>query len=547
MRISDNMMVFQQLNLNQAEGKKAPDKLQPGQILNAIVAEVLEEGLLLNLGGQLIRASVKDPKQYQANESVRLMVTEQSDQQITVTRLVDGAEGFAAKDLKLPVSEILKALKLPDTIKNQASVEALVAHKLPVSEGAIKQLLQLNTALDTLKSLPKAVLQAVIQTPEQLEIPIKTVVAQVLQEQGTGEGKVQAALANEGQKPIAEGAAPVKLPPQATGEQKLPLEAQVALKDQTSKAKPIAGAPMEQTPAPAVASQTQPVTTSPVSTEKTTGQLLSDPKIEVVLKTLLGEEATPETLKQQLKSLAFMMKADLPVDLKTLFALKQIFKTSPLAEAFDRLVAIASEQGETVDPSTGKSLIKAALDLFSSDVFRSKDGLNVFVKELSEAVEQLEARVESSKGDRKLQEAIFGQQSTQDSFKAPNLPFLVTQLPMVFQDELKTVTLYVEKRPGGKDVDPDDARLYISLNTHRLGTVGAMVEVKKKSIVVSMDTQVAETLAFIEPHLDELKTSVEALGFEVITHIRLKDDPQALEALQASFEAVAFTHFDWKV
>ncbi len=555
MRISDNNLVTQvnQVAIKETSGSLTPPKV--GDVLNAVVAELLQKGVLLNLEGHLVKANVKNPANFQVGEEVFLKVTRSDSKQLLVEKTLDpkGLE-TAAKSVDV-LSETLKTLNLPDTQKNRSALEALNSFKNPLTQANVKTLQVMQSALEMLMKQPPEQLAAQSQLKGFLEMGIKEI-AVALQKslaqnaaQPASSAPLEAAPSLQGQ--VMQGSQKPTVPPSTTVLQnsQFPVDTDAALKTDLKIQLPQTGEIQIQKQVPTLQNKAELTEHSKLSTpviaqNTEATQNLRELTAKQVNVLFHGLEALKDP-KESLKTLSFLMKLEIPPTPQSLFAVGQVFNRTHLKSLLNDLFSV---QGNTLQPDAvakGIEALKSLLNDFQPEIFKSQENLQELTKKLIETAQLLEQS--SHKSTLQVQDMSWANKAVTDIFKMTNLPFILSQYPLMINDKLETMELYVEKRQRGKKINPEDLRIYVSLTTEKLGQVGAMIEIQMKNINITFDASSEKIKDFIAFHGTDLADQLEPLGYHVTVKAEVKSKPTHLIDLQEQFEPVDFKRFDRKV
>jgi 3',5'-cyclic AMP phosphodiesterase CpdA len=128
-----------------------------------------------------------------------------------------------------------------------------------------------------------------------------------------------------------------------------------------------------------------------------------------------------------------------------------------------------------------------------------------------------------------------------------NIPLWVPSLKQTL-DHNPYVNLKVMRRKKGQtDYDPDNIRIQISLDTINLGLVEADLALKQKSLEIQLRLPSQESVDFIAPHLDELATIINQLGYDV-AKLKSQVRQTALQPLSTPVDTQqSLAHFDKRI
>lgn len=552
LRISDNQQMMQ---VSQAAAKVAETSQtlpKVGDVLNALVADLLEGGLLLNLDGKLMKAEVKNPDDFKLGQQVFLKVIQSDPSLLLVEKVTGNVQAEAKGQEPDALLETLKAMGLPDTAKNRMVLEALNAFKLPITQSNIKSLGQMQSALETVLNQSSDTLAADPQLKNLLGMGLKEV-AVALQKNGTQTVQPQSQTQDmTGQVPSVEQSTQM-VPTKASGETATETtETKTALQTKlTNGINPSLDGPeanqsetlkmgIKQSSAQIDSEIISPATANKaaVNNDQSKGQ-------EKQVQLLMDGLESLKNPKEAVKTLAFLMKLDVPATPQSLYAVGQVFNRTQLKGLLNDFFMTEGIDQLPDDIKKNLEQVKDILRRFEPEAFKSQESIKQLTKKLIDATEQLE--MSAQKAVTHSQDSTWSNKAVIDTFKTPSLPFLLSQFPLMINDRLETLELYVEKRHKGKRIDPEDLRIYLSLTTEKLGQVGAMIDIKMKNIDITFDTVTPEVKNAIEEQTQTLAEHLEHFGYTVTVKAQVKAKSASLMDFHEQFEPIGFTRFDKKV
>jgi hypothetical protein len=544
------MMQVSQAAAKVAETSQTLPKV--GDVLNALVADLLEGGLLLNLDGKLMKAEVKNPDDFKLGQQVFLKVIQSDPSLLLVEKVTGNVQAEAKGQEPDALLETLKAMGLPDTAKNRMVLEALNAFKLPITQSNIKSLGQMQSALETVLNQSSDTLAADPQLKNLLGMGLKEV-AVALQKNGTQTVQPQSQTQDmTGQVPSVEQSTQM-VPTKASGETATETtETKTALQTKlTNGINPSLDGPeanqsetlkmgIKQSSAQIDSEIISPATANKaaVNNDQSKGQ-------EKQVQLLMDGLESLKNPKEAVKTLAFLMKLDVPATPQSLYAVGQVFNRTQLKGLLNDFFMTEGIDQLPDDIKKNLEQVKDILRRFEPEAFKSQESIKQLTKKLIDATEQLE--MSAQKAVTHSQDSTWSNKAVIDTFKTPSLPFLLSQFPLMINDRLETLELYVEKRHKGKRIDPEDLRIYLSLTTEKLGQVGAMIDIKMKNIDITFDTVTPEVKNAIEEQTQTLAEHLEHFGYTVTVKAQVKAKSASLMDFHEQFEPIGFTRFDKKV
>ncbi|HHW47107.1 MAG TPA: flagellar hook-length control protein FliK [Clostridiaceae bacterium] len=100
-------------------------------------------------------------------------------------------------------------------------------------------------------------------------------------------------------------------------------------------------------------------------------------------------------------------------------------------------------------------------------------------------------------------------------------------IPVKMWDENTTTELYVfKKKPGKKQINPEDSVVYLSLDTNNLGRVDTLISLKKKNISLNFTIEKEEVISFFKDNYISLYNRLLEKGYKLVnvTYRQMKDD-----------------------
>lgn len=91
------------------------------------------------------------------------------------------------------------------------------------------------------------------------------------------------------------------------------------------------------------------------------------------------------------------------------------------------------------------------------------------------------------------------------------------QLPINMGDKNTTGELYILKRDSKKrKINPEDATMFLSLNTENIGQVDSLISVSKKNLSINMRVEDQRVIDFLKENYKELYDSMSQKGYKIV-------------------------------
>ncbi|WP_265447776.1 flagellar hook-length control protein FliK [Acetivibrio straminisolvens] len=127
------------------------------------------------------------------------------------------------------------------------------------------------------------------------------------------------------------------------------------------------------------------------------------------------------------------------------------------------------------------------------------------------------------------------------------------QIPLKVFDRNTTGELYILKRNNGrKRIDPQNATVFLSLNTENMGQVDSLINVNRKNVSINLRLEKDEVYDFIKENYIELYEGLLKKGYKLVDiKYRLIDEKvnliNAQEVLSKEIERIRSRGFDCKI
>ena len=183
----------------------------------------------------------------------------------------------------------------------------------------------------------------------------------------------------------------------------------------------------------------------------------------------------------------------------------------------------SSVQGKGVDTSKLKDTIKSTFDNFFIDIKSDnlKDEINVknLYKDIYGKLEVIKDSITNSLLPNK-NEIIQQVDNMQNNIRFMNELSnhnTYVQIPLNIWDKNTTGELYILKKDSKrKKIDPENATVFISLNTKNLGQIDSLIGVNKKNITLNIRVEDQEIIDFLKENHKELYNRLQEKGFKLV-------------------------------
>ncbi len=110
---------------------------------------------------------------------------------------------------------------------------------------------------------------------------------------------------------------------------------------------------------------------------------------------------------------------------------------------------------------------------------------------------------------------LTGQQLLNKFDPAANMQSLFFTLPMLLQNEVKNVKVYVNSRKDGERIDWENCSLYFLLETKKLGDIGILLNANDRNLSVTFRNDKTDFAQKVQPLMDAAKERLEEIGYRL--------------------------------
>ncbi|OLS35961.1 hypothetical protein BTR22_13300 [Alkalihalophilus pseudofirmus] len=148
---------------------------------------------------------------------------------------------------------------------------------------------------------------------------------------------------------------------------------------------------------------------------------------------------------------------------------------------------------------------------------------------------------------------MTGQQLLSRSDQQANMQSLFFNLPMLLQNKVENLQVFVNSRNEGEKVDWENCSLFFLMETPKMGEVGISLSAADRQLSVTLKNDGEAFEEKMAPLVDQAVEKLSAIGYSIkgIQYSKLKQDEQdpALDQVQKKVQTPTFTEkgFDFKI
>lgn len=559
MRVTGGMLIQQ---LSQALKAGAGQNPAVGAVITARITSVLDGTVLLETGnGKQLPAKDASSAQLQVGQTVNFEVLGYDDDGMVQIRPLFGEPEALQPEDSDQLTKIMKGISMNDTDANRQLLKALLSYRVPLNATNVKQaqemavnakaILQLTDSHEgqSISKLPEDTLkQIAIKLIENSlpKAPVQVAISQSSIPEGDdgkpqgppeepsvlsrGGGKLQE-LHNGAQGNAVSSAPSVTLP-----EKQMLSSVDVNGAKVGKDAQIISETGLE---ADEAVSDTSDVIKAPEILSKEPVVTKTDSKIGVQALRDIISQLSPEKI-------GFMVKNQLPGNIGTVETIGKVIEgKKAIGEQLQNLLdMLPDDDGTAGVKSAVKSVLNAVRLSQTTDPFELSQEIKNASKAMSELSKGLNA---PQSGDARLREAVSEVKSSIDLLARLSESATYLHVPVNMGQGSKPMDLYVQRdRSGQKKVNPNDTRIFISLETNNIDVVQCLVEIKDRRLNVGIKVADEGILEHIEPYLDPLKHALTELGYLDI-HLHSSVFTKPLNLMDVTAEPALEGQFDLRI
>ncbi len=474
------MRITNQQILNQATADVrkvsdgSTDTLTKGQVLKAIVRDVMQDGLVLELrNGSLLKATIADGVTYSKGDTQTFEVVENG-----YPALLKSLGEEAAKTLEQTLEGLFKGSGEQVTPEKMGAAKALLSFGQPISKEGINSLLETSKQVDTLKGLIES---DIIKLED---IPPKSPVKQILISFYKNSGSDQASAADKNTSELTsllKSSQSADQTPASGLRQGASAPQQDVLREGADAARLQTSRNIEQTPL-----ESQKATLDQNSNQETAQTIEK-------LANMLGQV--------DYQKLAFHKSAGMENSVFNLAMLeKLVFGKETIGKQVGALIETLNASFKDL-PDSVKVLLE---DLKGLDLGKDAET----EKALQKVLDSLEKSVsKESESLETLKEDLTSVKQSVSYMREMNSSMTYMQIPVRIDQNMHSVDFFMKKRRGN-DRSSDELTIFISLDTQHIGTVQSLIEYQKNNLKIQFRVGNEETVDYLENQKDALMDSL---------------------------------------
>ncbi len=487
MRITNQQILNQAgADLKKISGQSS-NQLAKGQVLKAVVREIMQDGLILELkSGELIKASVSGGASFEKGALQSFEVVSSTDP--TVLRPV-GEE--SAQSLEQTLAAMFKGSSEKVTPEKLGAAKALLSFGQPLSKAGITNLIETSKQFETLKGLIES---DMIKLDA---LPAKSPVKQILLAHYNGSNS-QSGTSSQNNTELSAAfrnslsASLGKLEQTATLQGDI--KASVSQNTGTDSGLGLEKESVENHP---VQPESQ---LNPENDKAAEGLAEKNAHTMTKLAAVLGQI--------DYQKLAFHKSAGMENTLLNLGMLeKLVFGSETIGKQIAALIQSLSENTSSLPED-----VKAVLDqLGQMEMGKEEEAEKALVKildTLEKSTSENEASLENVKED------VLAVKQSISYMREMNASMTYVQFPLQVDQEMHSVDLFLKKRKG-KNRNEEEMTILIALDTQNMGMVQSLVDYKKSQLNIQFRVENEKTV--------EILSSDEAYLSEKLSEISSKD------------------------
>jgi hypothetical protein len=133
----------------------------------------------------------------------------------------------------------------------------------------------------------------------------------------------------------------------------------------------------------------------------------------------------------------------------------------------------------------------------------------MFLKLVQSGNEQVVQQVEQALNN------LTGQQLLNKFDTGANAQSFFFTLPLLLQNEVQSVKVYVNSRKDGERIDWENCSLYFLLETKKLGDIGILLNANERNLSITFRNDKADFAQKVQPLVDVAKERLEEIGYRV--------------------------------
>ncbi|MED3750266.1 hypothetical protein [Geobacillus stearothermophilus] len=128
-------------------------------------------------------------------------------------------------------------------------------------------------------------------------------------------------------------------------------------------------------------------------------------------------------------------------------------------------------------------------------------------------------------------------------------------LPLLWQNEVQNVNVYVNARQHGERIDWENCQLYFLLETRKLGDLGILLHANERNLSITLRNDRDDFAEKVKPFIDIAKEKLEEIGYRVTAvnvakltnDAHQKDEPPSPAPSARPYRRFAERGYDWTI
>ncbi|KZE97109.1 hypothetical protein AVP43_00949 [Geobacillus stearothermophilus] len=128
-------------------------------------------------------------------------------------------------------------------------------------------------------------------------------------------------------------------------------------------------------------------------------------------------------------------------------------------------------------------------------------------------------------------------------------------LPLLWQNEVQNVNVYVNARQHGERIDWENCQLYFLLETKKLGDLGILLQANERNLSITLRNDRDDFAEKVKPFIDIAKEKLEEIGYRVTAvnvakltnDAHQKDEPPSPAPSAHPYRRFAERGYDWTI
>lgn len=496
MRITNQQILNQAgADLKKISGQSS-NQLAKGQVLKAVVREIMQDGLILELkSGDLMKAAVSGDIAFEKGATQNFEVVSTGDPTI-----LKAVEEETVKSLEQTLEAMFKGSSEKVTPEKVGAAKALLSFGQPLSKAGITNLIETSKQFETLKGLIES------DMIKLESLPAKSPVKQVLLAHYNNSSD-NASLSKQNAAELSAAFRNVlSTNSSATSQENVQLVDPKTSENGSVKPNSEIGLQKDSAGSAKIQAELEQGSgndKSPDLTSEKNAQTMTK------LATVLGQ--------LDYQKLAFHKSAGMENTLLNIGMLeKLVFGSETIGKQITALIQSLSENINNLPEE-----VKEVLDqLGQMEMIKEEDA----EKALAKIIDTLEKSAsENASSLEEVKEDVLAVKQSVSYMREMNESMTYVQFPLQVDQEMHSVDLFLKKRKG-KNKNEDEMTILIALDTQSMGMVQSLIEYKKSHLNIQFrleDKKAVDRLSSDEAYLSERLSEISERDIQI--SFRIKD------------------------